>query len=91
MLAIYLCIMRLEYIASIYYNETVNRSNQPRPTGQPTGRKEIEMENKNYEAIARELAKMLIKKQMPDTTDDMMEMHIDSLLLTVDILLNETH
>jgi hypothetical protein len=49
------------------------------------------MENKNYEAIARELAKMLIKKQMPDTTDDMMEMHIDSLLLTVDILLNETH
>ena len=58
---------------------------------QPTGRKEIEMENKNYEAIARELAKMLIKKQMPDTTDDMMEMHIDSLLLTVDILLNETH
>ena len=57
----------------------------------PTGRKEIDMENKNYEAIARELAKMLIKKQMPDTADDMMEMHIDSLVLTVDILLNETH
>jgi hypothetical protein len=36
--------MRLEYIASIYYNETVSKRNNPRPTGQPTGRKEIEME-----------------------------------------------
>lgn len=48
MLAIYLCIMRLEYIASIYYNETVSKRNNPRPTGQPTGRKEIEMKVRQF-------------------------------------------
>lgn len=48
MLAIYLCIMRLEYIASIYYNETASKRNNPRPTGQPTGRKEIEMKVRQF-------------------------------------------